>query len=76
MRYQLACSCAPTHLETFLRAFLIQRRPDADIAIDALPYGDLVGGLEGVDASRYRGVAMFCEWYGLDPRLGFRRLGA
>jgi hypothetical protein len=26
-----------THLETFLRAFLIQRRPDADIAIDALP---------------------------------------
>jgi HAD superfamily phosphatase (TIGR01681 family) len=28
-----------------------------------------------VDASRYTGVAVFCEWYDLDPRLGFRRLG-
>jgi FkbH-like protein len=74
-RYKLACSCAPAHLETFLQAFLIQRRPDADIAIDTLAYGDLVGGVERVNPSGYTGVAVICEWYDLDPRLGFRRLG-
>ena len=28
-----------------------------------------------MDASRYTGAAVICEWYDLDPRLGFRRLG-
>jgi len=53
----------------------MRRRPDADIAIDTLPYGDLLGGLEAINPSAYTGVAAICEWRDLDPRLGFRRLG-
>jgi FkbH-like protein len=74
-RYQMACSSSPSHLQTFLQAFLIQRSPEADIAIDTLPYGDLLAGLEAVEPSGYTGIAAICEWYDLDPRLGFRRLG-
>jgi FkbH-like protein len=74
-RYQLACSSSPAHLQTFLQAFLIHRLPEMEIAIDTLSYGDLLSGLEGIEPLGYTGIAVICEWYDLDPRLGLRRLG-
>jgi FkbH-like protein len=74
-RYLLGCSSTPAHLQTFLRASLMLRCPNSDVQIDTTTYGDLLGSLEGVRVSGYAGVAVICEWYDLDPRLGFRRLG-
>lgn len=75
LRYLLGCSSTPTHLQTFLRAFLVTRQPAADVQVETLPYGDLAGGLETRGIGGYAGAAVVCEWYDLDPRLGFRRLG-
>jgi FkbH-like protein len=43
--------------------------------VESTPYGDLLGGLERFQPQAYAGVAVVCEWYDLEPRLGFRRLG-
>lgn len=75
VRYQLACSSTPRILETFLSAFLIQQSPETNILIDTQPYGDLLGGLENLNPARYTAISIICEWFDLDPRLGFRRLG-
>ena len=74
-RYFLACSSTPVHPRTFLHAHLLSRCPATAIEIDASRYGDLTGALEELDPAGYRGVAILLEWYDLDPRLGFRRLG-
>jgi FkbH-like protein len=74
-RYLLGCSSTPTHLRTFLHAFLMLRRPDVDVEVETTPYGDLLGALEGPRTAGYAGAAVVCEWFDLDPRLGFRRLG-
>ena len=75
VRYFLGCSSTPTHLATFLHAHLCKRLPLAEIILDAPTYGDLLGSLERLKAEGYSGVVVLCEWFDLDPRLGFRRLG-
>ncbi len=74
-RYLLACSSTPLHPGAFLHAHLLARRPDAAIEIETSRYGDLIGSLEDFDPGGFAGVAVLLEWYDLDPRLGFRRLG-
>jgi len=73
--YWLGCSSTPTHLRTFLQAYLFLRRPETEIEIETSTYGDLLGSLESFQPVGYEGAAIICEWYDLDPRLGFRRLG-
>lgn len=74
-RYLLACSSTPVHTQTFLRAHLLRRRPGTGVQVDTSRYGDLLGSLDDFDPAGYSGVAVLAEWYDLDPRLGFRRLG-
>lgn len=74
-RYLLACSSTPTHLRTFLHAYLLGQRPGCAVDIETSLYGDLLGGLERYQPQGYTAAAIICEWYDLDPRLGFRRLG-
>jgi FkbH-like protein len=74
-RYLLGCSSTPTHLQTFLHAHLLSRLPRFEIEIEPTTYGDLLGSIERFEAQGYAGAALVCEWYDLDPRLGFRRLG-
>ncbi|HLY17344.1 MAG TPA: HAD-IIIC family phosphatase [Bryobacteraceae bacterium] len=73
--YLLACSSTPIHLQTFLHAFLLKQRPHVEVQVESSLYGDLLGALERLQPEAYHGVAVVCEWYDLDPRLGFRRLG-
>ena len=74
-RYWLGCSSTPAHLQTFLRAFLMTGRPHSDVQVESSLFGDLLGSIERFPPAGYAGVAVVCEWYDLDPRLGFRRLG-
>jgi FkbH-like protein len=74
-RYLLGCSSTPTHLQTFLHAHLLSQLPTFEIEIEPTTYGDLLGSLERFEPRGYAGAAVVCEWYDLDPRLGFRRLG-
>ncbi|MGE5486493.1 MAG: HAD-IIIC family phosphatase [bacterium] len=74
-RYLLACSSTPIHTQTFFRAHLLARRSGAGVQVDTSRYGDLLGSLEDFNPAGYAGAAVLLEWYDLDPRLGFRRLG-
>jgi FkbH-like protein len=74
-RYLLGCSSTPTHLQTLLQAYLIREHPEFEIEIEPILYGDLLGSLERTQPEGFTAVALVCEWYDLDPRLGFRRLG-
>jgi FkbH-like protein len=74
-RYFLACSSTPLHPRTFLHAYLLARCPGKAIEIDTSRYGDLPGALEDFDPAGCRGIGILLEWYDLDPRLGYRRLG-
>jgi len=74
-RFLLGCSSTPAHLQTFLHAHLLTRRPNLEIQIEPSLYGDLLGSLERFDPKGWTGVSVICEWYDLDPRLGYRRLG-
>ena len=74
-RYLLGCSSTPAHLQTLLHAYLLTQHPALQVEIEPTPYGDLLGSLERFQPRGYAGVAVVCEWYDLDPRLGFRRLG-
>ncbi|MEO8657196.1 MAG: HAD-IIIC family phosphatase [Bryobacteraceae bacterium] len=75
IQYLLGFSATPNPLQTFLQAFLLTRQSSLAVGVDTLPYGDLIGALEGRDPNGYAGAAIVVEWYDLDPRLGFRRLG-
>ena len=74
-RYLLGCSSTPAHLQTFLHAHLLARRPALEIEVEPTTYGDLLGSLERFEPQGFTGAAVVCEWFDLDPRLGFRRLG-
>ena len=74
-RYVLACSSTSAHLLTFLHASLLAAQPALRISVESTLYGDLQGSLERFDAQGCAGLAIACEWYDLDPRLGYRRLG-
>jgi FkbH-like protein len=71
----LACGFTPLHLQTFLRAELLTLLPDHCVSIETGLYGDLIGNLERLDASRVGSVAVMIEWGDLDPRLSIRNLG-
>jgi FkbH-like protein len=75
IQYLLGFSATPNPLQTFLQAFLLTRQSSLAVSVETLPYGDLIGALEARDPSGYAGAAVVVEWYDLDPRLGFRRLG-
>src|SRR5882672_3368237 len=71
----LACGFLPLHLVTFIEAYLRQRLPDRQIAIETGIYGDLPGNLgKFKGAATCIGVVVF-EWADFDSRLGLRSLG-
>ena len=71
----LGCSSTAIHLRTFLHAFLLKQRPDWNVEVETSLYGDLLSSLESFQPEGRTGAAVLCEWFDLDPRLGFRRLG-
>lgn len=68
----LACSFTPLHLETFIRAYVLQRRSATSVRFESGIYGDLPGGLSRIADTRTRACVAVVEWQDLDPRLGFR----
>ncbi len=74
-RLYLACGFTPLHLQTFLGAELRALLPDHRIHIDIGVFGDLIGNLERLDATRSNALAVMVEWADLDPRLSIRNLG-
>lgn len=74
-RFILACSTYSTNLKTLLEAYLLKRRTGSDVQVETTSYGDLLSGLERFSPMGYAGGAIVCEWFDLDQRLGFRRLG-
>jgi FkbH-like protein len=72
----LACGFTPMHLLTFLGAHLQRNLPDRRVAVTAGQYGDVAGTLESVREGSRHAVAVAIEWPDLDPRLGYRELGA
>lgn len=68
----LACSFTPLHLETFIRAYVLQRRSATSVRFESGIYGDLPGGLSQIGDTRTRACVAVVEWQDLDPRLGFR----
>jgi len=71
----LATGFMPIHLETFLKAHLLQRSTDEAIEISTGVYDDLPGNLMRAGESSSQAIAVVIEWPDLDPRLGLRRLG-
>lgn len=74
-RYLLGCSATPLHLRTFVHAHLAKQNPQFKVEIEPTVYGDLLGALARFEPYGYTAAIVVCEWYDLDPRLGFRRLG-
>ncbi|HEY6471568.1 MAG TPA: HAD-IIIC family phosphatase [Acidimicrobiales bacterium] len=68
----LACSFTPLHLETFMKAYVLQRRPATSVRIETGIYGDLAGGLDQIGDAQARACVAVVEWPDLDPRLGCR----
>ena len=68
----LACSFTPLHLEAFVKAYVAQRRPTADVRVEGGIYGDLAGGLTRIAETGPRSCVAVVEWQDLDPRLGWR----
>jgi FkbH-like protein len=68
----LACSFTPLHLETFVRAYVVQRRPASAVRIEGGIYGDLAGSLKRIGEMRPASCVALVEWPDLDPRLGSR----
>ncbi len=62
----------PLHLETFVRAHLALRFPNAGSEIITGLYGDLEGNIQRARDSAADGAIVVIEWSDLDQRLGFR----
>jgi len=75
LRFLLGCSSTPTNLKAFFHASLLRCRPEYDVHVETTLYGDLLGSLERFSYTGYAGAAVVSEWFDLDQRLGFRRLG-
>lgn len=73
----LNCGFTPLHLETFLKAHLIQSLPDRSIQVSHGLYGDLAGNIERMRSAQtsWQAAVVMIEWADLDPRLGVRVLG-
>jgi len=72
LRVGLACGFSPHHMQTFLRAVLLERFPERRVTIETGLYGDLAGNLQRLERLKPDAVAVAIEWSDLDPRLGFR----
>src|SRR5579871_4804788 len=70
MKVHLLCGFMPLHLETFIKAHLALRFPDASSSVAGGLYGDLEGNLQR--AGEGDGAIAVIEWSDLDQRLGFR----
>ena len=68
----LLCGFTPLHLETFVKAYLAQRFPNATPAISTGLYGDLEGNLRRSREKGGDGAIAVIEWSDLDQRLGLR----
>lgn len=71
----LACGFTPLHLENYLAAHLQGVLPDRKVRIATGLYDDLAGTLEQFDPAGAEAAAVVIEWFDLDPRLGYRKLG-
>jgi HAD superfamily phosphatase (TIGR01681 family) len=71
----LACGFTPLHLENYLAAHLQTALPGRKVRIATGLYDNLAGTLEQFDPSGAEAVAIVIEWFDLDPRLGYRKLG-
>ena len=71
----LACGFTPLHLQTFLHAFLLKRRPEGRVEIQTGLFGDLQGNLERFADQHFDICVIPLEWADLDGRLGWRSLG-
>ncbi len=71
----LACGCTAEQLKVFLTAHLKTLFPDRGATVAAGLYGDCLGNLERLRATRAEALAVLLEWPDLDPRLGLRAAG-
>ena len=71
----LVCGSQPMHLETFLRAHLMERLPSERIEVLTGLYGDLAGNLNLAAESSAIAAAIALEWSDVDQRLGLRGSG-
>ncbi|MFN3325139.1 MAG: hypothetical protein ACK5AZ_16710 [Bryobacteraceae bacterium] len=72
--YLLVVGSSPVSLKPYFHAYLL-KQASPPLTVETSPYGDLVGALEQSVDRGYAGFAVVCEWFDLDPRLGYRRLG-
>lgn len=72
MLVHLLCGIMPLHLETFIKAYLALRFPDAGIGVETGLYGDLEGNIQRARENGGDGAIAVIEWSDLDQRLGFR----
>jgi FkbH-like protein len=72
MSVHLLCGFMPLHLETFVKARLALRFPNASFNISSGLYGDLEGNIQKARESGGDGAIAVIEWSDLDQRLGFR----
>ena len=72
----LACGFEPLHLETLLRARLLERLPvGKNVEMQHGVYGDLRGNIELAARSSATSASVILEWSDIDPRLGMRSSG-
>src|SRR5579872_1010153 len=72
IKVHLLCGFTPLHLETFMKAQLALRFPDASVQMPMGLYGDLEGNIQRALEEAGDGAIAVVEWSDLDPRLGFR----
>lgn len=75
MSIHLLCGFTPLHLETFIKAHLLTRFPDAGVDVRTGLYGDLEGNIHRARENGGDGAIVIIEWSDLDQRLGFRTSG-
>ncbi|HVO63238.1 MAG TPA: HAD-IIIC family phosphatase [Terriglobales bacterium] len=68
----LVCGFSPLHVETFLKAYLIQRSSGVRVNVATGLYGDLEGNLQRARETGGDGAIAVVEWSDLDSRLGLR----
>ena len=71
----LACGFQPLHIQTFLAAEIAVRLPDRLPNVEVGLFGDLIGNLDRLAASKPEAGAIVIEWADLDARLDVRSLG-
>ncbi len=74
-KHFLVCGCQPLHLGTFLHAHLLERIPEAGVAVETGLYGDFAGNVDRAAQSSAIAAAAVLEWSDIDPRLGLRAAG-